>query len=161
MGVNLVIVVALILLNGLFALAELAVVSSRRARLQALADRNRRGAQSALALHADPGRFLSSVQIGITLIGILSGAYSGASLGGPVGERLVLLGLPIFWLWDTGSFPLVLLGLVVLGGRHVPPRLDRCLALVPADPRGLYALCDCQLERATPIAGRHAFGVAH
>ncbi|RKF07216.1 HlyC/CorC family transporter [Oceaniradius stylonematis] len=93
MGVNLVIVVALILLNGLFALAELAVVSSRRARLQALADRNRRGAQSALALHADPGRFLSSVQIGITLVGIVNGAFSGEAFGDAAADTLVALGL--------------------------------------------------------------------
>ncbi|WP_306026270.1 hemolysin family protein [Oceaniradius stylonematis] len=93
MGVNLVIVVALILLNGLFALAELAVVSSRRARLQALADRNRRGAQSALALHADPGRFLSSVQIGITLVGIVNGAFSGEAFGDAAADALVALGL--------------------------------------------------------------------
>ncbi|MBO6637110.1 MAG: HlyC/CorC family transporter [Roseitalea sp.] len=93
MGANLVIVVALILLNGLFALAELAVVSSRRARLQALADRGRRGARSALALHADPGRFLSSVQIGITLVGIVNGAFSGEAFGDAAAEALVALGL--------------------------------------------------------------------
>jgi len=93
MGVNLVIVLALILLNGLFALAELAVVSSRRARLQALADRGRSGAQSALALHADPGRFLSSVQIGITLVGIVNGAFSGEAFGAAAANALVAFGL--------------------------------------------------------------------
>jgi putative hemolysin len=83
----------LICLNGVFAMAELAIVSSRRPRLKAMAKSGRRGAQTALDLGADPGRFLSTVQIGITLIGILAGAYSGASLGGPVGERIGLLGL--------------------------------------------------------------------
>ena len=79
--IELAIVVALILMNGVLAMAELAVVSSRRARLQTLVDRDVIGFRRALALAADPGRFLSSVQIGITLVGVLSGAFSGATLG--------------------------------------------------------------------------------
>lgn len=90
---DLCIIFALVLLNGVFAMSELAIVSSRRARLQALAKDGRSGAQTALDLAADPGRFLSTVQIGITLIGILAGAYSGASLGAPAGERLALFGI--------------------------------------------------------------------
>jgi len=74
--------VALVLigLNGLFALSELAIVSARKPRLRAMADSGRRGAAAALALAEEPGRFLSTVQIGITLVGILAGAYSGAGL---------------------------------------------------------------------------------
>ena len=74
-------------------MSELAIVSARRTRLKAMARGGSRGAKAALELAADPGRFLSTVQIGISLIGILAGAYSGASLGGPVGERLVRFGL--------------------------------------------------------------------
>ena len=77
---ELVIALVLILLNGAFAVSELAIVSSRRARLKNLVDAGQRGASTALALHEEPGRFLSTVQIGITLIGILAGAYSGAGL---------------------------------------------------------------------------------
>jgi len=91
---DLVIIVALVALNGIFAMSELAIVSARRARLEAMAKAGRHGARVALNLAADPGRFLSTVQIGITLIGILAGAYSGASLGEPVGDRLHLLGVP-------------------------------------------------------------------
>jgi magnesium and cobalt exporter, CNNM family len=91
--IELAIVVALILLNGLLALAELAVVSSRRARLQALVDREVVGSRRALALATDPGRFLSTVQIGITLVGVLSGAFSGATLGLRLAEWFVDLGL--------------------------------------------------------------------
>src|SRR3546814_4981716 len=69
------------------------LVSARRPRLQAMEKAGRRGARSALAAASDPGKFLSTVQIGITLIGIVAGAYSGASLGGPTGERLQMLGL--------------------------------------------------------------------
>ena len=90
---DLVIILALVALNGVFAMSELAIVSARRPRLQALEKAGRRGARTALALGSDPGKFLSSVQIGITLIGIVAGAYSGASLGGPVAERLQVLGL--------------------------------------------------------------------
>ncbi|GGC29326.1 DNA-binding protein [Novosphingobium marinum] len=88
------VIAGLILLNGLFAMSELAIVSARRSRLSVSAERGSSAARTALALAADPGRFLSTVQIGITLIAIVSGAYSGASLGGPLGERLVAIGVP-------------------------------------------------------------------
>ncbi|MGF7169722.1 putative hemolysin [Sphingobium xanthum] len=87
------IVLALIALNGVFAMSELAIVSSRRPRLQAMAKVGKRGANAALALSADPGRFLSTVQIGITGISVLSGAFSGDKLGGPLGKYLELFGL--------------------------------------------------------------------
>ncbi|MFG1478651.1 hemolysin family protein [Xanthobacter sp. V4C-4] len=89
------IVVALVLLNAVLAAAELSIVSSRPARLKPMADRGQRGAQAALALGAEPGRFLSTVQIGITLIGILAGAFSGASLGAQLGDTLRDAGVPV------------------------------------------------------------------
>lgn len=89
------IVLALVVLNGLFALSELAVVSSRRARLRSLVDAGRHGARRALALAEDPGRFLSTVQVGITLIGIVSGAYSGATLGVELSYWLAAQGMPV------------------------------------------------------------------
>ena len=88
------IILALIALNGVFAMSELAIVSARKQRLQAMAKLGRSGARTAIELASNPGKFLSTVQIGITLIGILAGAYSGASLGGPVGARLEYLGVP-------------------------------------------------------------------
>ncbi|MGZ8997475.1 MAG: hemolysin family protein [Allosphingosinicella sp.] len=87
------IILFLVCLNGVFAMSELAIVSSRRTRLKAMARGGSRGAQAALDLASDPGRFLSTVQIGISMIGILAGAYSGSTLGGPVGQRLALLGI--------------------------------------------------------------------
>ena len=84
---DIVLIVALIGLNGVFAMSELAIVSSREARLRAMAKSGSAGAKAALLLAADPSRFLSTVQIGITLIGILAGAYSGSTLGGPLAER--------------------------------------------------------------------------
>ncbi|HVL79784.1 MAG TPA: hemolysin family protein [Sphingomicrobium sp.] len=105
---DVVLILCLIGLNGMLAMSELAIVSSREARLRALARSGSGGAQCALELIAQPGRFLSTVQIGITLIGILAGAYSGASLGAPVGQRLQLLGL------DPGIARSVGFGLVIV-----------------------------------------------
>ncbi len=90
---DLLVLLALVAVNGFFALSELAIVSARRARLQAMAKQGSAGAATALALAEEPGRFLSTVQIGITLIGILAGAYSGAALGPPLAARLELIGL--------------------------------------------------------------------
>src|SRR6188472_3816691 len=73
------VILGLIILNGLFASAELALVSARRSRLKALAEQGQRGAAVALQLLDDPTRLLSSVQVGITLVGILTGVYSGAA----------------------------------------------------------------------------------
>ncbi len=88
---------ALIALNGVFAMSELAIVSARQAKLQALNDAGNKGAAAALRLARNPGKFLSTVQIGITLIGIIAGAYSGSVLGGPVAGRLASIGLPADW----------------------------------------------------------------
>jgi putative hemolysin len=91
--ISVLLVLALIVLNGVLSMSELAIVSSREARLKALARSGSKGAQCAIDLAAEPGRFLSTVQIGITLIGILTGAFSGATLGVPAAQRLELLGL--------------------------------------------------------------------
>ncbi|UZF95183.1 hemolysin family protein [Bosea sp. NBC_00550] len=82
------VVVALTVINGLLAMSELAVVSSRTARLKVLSDQGNKGATTAMRLAEDPGRFLSTVQIGITLVGVLSGAFSGATLGARLSEWL-------------------------------------------------------------------------
>ncbi len=82
------IIAALVLLNGFFAMSELAIVSARKPRLRGLAEAGYHGATAALTLGEHPGRFLSAVQIGITLVGVVNGAYSGATLALPVGERL-------------------------------------------------------------------------
>ncbi|MBW7835787.1 MAG: HlyC/CorC family transporter [Sphingomonadales bacterium] len=82
----------LIVLNGVLAMSELAIVSSRRARLKTMANQRIGGARRALALAEAPGRFLSTVQIGITLVGVLSGAFSGATLGDRFSN----------WLMDNG-----------------------------------------------------------
>src|SRR6185295_19885624 len=101
-------ILALVALNGVLAMSELAIVSSREARLKAMAKGGSRGAQCALELAADPGRFLSTVQSGITLIAIFAGAFSGASLGEPAAQRIALLGL------DSDTAHTVGFGLVIV-----------------------------------------------
>jgi putative hemolysin len=142
---DLVIIIALVVLNGVFAMSELAIVSAKTSTLETRAEAGSASARIAIALAADPGKFLSTVQIGITLIGIIAGAYSGASLGGPVGERLVLLGLPEKYASQSG-FALVIafttyISLII--GELVPKQLALrnavAVAMVMARPMALLA----------------------
>lgn len=119
------IAVVLIGLNGVFALSELAIVSARGARLKTMADAGRSGAATALRLAEDPGRFLSTVQIGITFVGILAGAFSGAALGSRLTAALEGWGVS-----DTAAEPVgygVVIGLItyfsVVVGELVPKHL--------------------------------------
>lgn len=83
--------VLLILLNGVFALSEMAIVSSRKPRLKAMADRGNRGAKTALHLLEDPSKLLSTVQIGITAIGVIAGAYGATTLSDNLTPVVVLI----------------------------------------------------------------------
>ena len=139
------VIAALVAVNALFACTELAIVSARHTRLRIMADDGNRGAVAALALVAEPGRFLSTVQTGITLIGILAGAYSGVSLGGPLGERLAALGLPAAWAPEAGFVVAILLTTYVnlVFGELVPKRLalraPEQIACAAARPMALFA----------------------
>lgn len=122
---DLAVMAALIVLNGVFSMSELAIVSARPASLRAAADRGSSGAATALSLAADPGKFLSTVQIGITLVGIITGAYGGAILGGPVGERLAALGAPAESAEQAGFILVIVLTTYfsVVVGELVPKQL--------------------------------------
>ncbi|MCF6367735.1 hemolysin family protein [Rhizobium halophilum] len=119
------IVVALTVLNGLLAMSELAVVSARPVRLKILAEQGSRGSRQALKLADDPGRFLSSVQIGITLVGILSGAFSGATLGARFSGWLELQGLPDNWsdALGVGTVVVAITYLSLIVGELVPKQI--------------------------------------
>ena len=119
------IVVALILLNGALAMSELAVVSSRPARLKPMAERGHRGAAAALKLGEDPGRFLSTAQIGITLVGVLSGAFSGATLGARLSGWLSQQGLSTQWSYalGVGGVVVLLTYLSLIVGELVPKQI--------------------------------------
>jgi putative hemolysin len=119
------IVLVLMVINGVFALSEMAVVSSRKVRLERLARQPNAGARAALDLIADPGRFLSTVQIGITLVGIVAGAYGGATLADPLGAQLDRLA----WIAPRGEQASIVLIVIVITylslviGELVPKRI--------------------------------------
>jgi putative hemolysin len=119
------IVLGLILLNGLFAMAELALISVRKARLKALADRGNRRAGAALALAAEPGQFLSTVQIGITLIGILAGVFGGATLAAALRAPLEALSwtAPVADTLAYGIVVVVITFLSLVLGELVPKQI--------------------------------------
>lgn len=125
MLLSIVIVLVLVLLNGFFAMSELAIVSARKARLETMAKAGNRGAARALTLAEDPTGFLSTVQIGITLIGIFAGAYSGATLSEPLASAL--RGIPaVARIADTLAFALVVIATTYVSliiGELVPKRL--------------------------------------
>ncbi len=122
---DLLLILLLILLNGILAMSEIAVVSSRSARLQKLADDGSPGAQSALALNREPFTFLSTIQVGITTVGILSGAIGEAALTDPLTEWLA--GLPLVAPYSRGfALTIVVAGLTyfsVVVGELVPKQL--------------------------------------
>ncbi len=167
---DVIIIAGLILLNGLFAMSELAIVSARPARLKLLVDRGSLGARAAMGLASDPGKFLSTVQIGITLVGIIAGAYSGASLGGPTAERLVALGLPERFAEETGFAIVIALttyfSLVIgeLVPKQVALRAAEKIAVIAAPPMVLVARATAPvvwlLDRSSALLLR-VIGVRH
>ncbi|MCJ8509109.1 hemolysin family protein [Rhizobium lemnae] len=106
-------------------MSELAVVSSRAVRLKLMAEQGNRGAAQAIKLAEDPGRFLSSVQIGITLVGVLSGAFSGATLGARLSAWLLSMGLPQGWAdgLGVGSVVVAITYLSLIVGELVPKQI--------------------------------------
>ncbi|OQD58292.1 hypothetical protein MBBAR_21c00110 [Methanobrevibacter arboriphilus JCM 13429 = DSM 1125] len=89
---EIIIILILIVLNGVLAMSELAIVSSRRSKLQQMANEGKKHAKTVIELIDDPNQFLSTIQIGITLIGILAGAFGGATLAEPLSQNLAFLG---------------------------------------------------------------------
>ncbi len=121
------IIVLLLLVNGFFAMSEMAIVSARRPRLQAWAEDGRRGAATALRLAENPSRFLSSVQIGITLVGILAGAFGGATLAEVLAVELSSIALlaPI----AEGLSIAVVVGLITYGSLIIGELVPKQIAL--------------------------------
>jgi len=148
------ILLSLILVNGLFAMAELAVFSSRPTRLRQMTDAGSKGARAALRLLDDPTRFLSTVQIGITLIGVLAGVYSGARFAAPLGAWLAGFGVvaPIVQYADTIAYGIVVVGVTYLSlviGELVPKRWaltnPEAMAAVVARPMEMVARASAPL----------------
>jgi len=122
---DIIIILVLILLNGVFSMSELAVVSAKRLRLEKLAAEGSGGAGTAIALADDPSRFLSTVQVGITLIGIFNGAFGEASLTARLTPALAELGVPQAWARSTalGVVVVSITFLSIVLGELVPKRI--------------------------------------
>lgn len=120
--IDLLLVCFLIALNALFAMSEVAIISSKKARLQQQADKGSHGAMVALKLQEDPSRFLSSIQIGITSIGILNGIVGEKSLGEPFAAFLMQLGLTqsVAQPLSSGTIIVFLTFLSVVFGELIP-----------------------------------------
>ncbi len=124
-GLEVALIVALIVFNGILAGSELAIVSARKVRLQQRAADGDAGARAALALGEQPNRFLSTVQIGITLVGILAGAFGGATVAETLADGLEGRGVDEDWAGPL-AVGLVVLGITYLSlivGELVPKRL--------------------------------------
>jgi putative hemolysin len=119
------IVACLILVNGALSMSELAIVSARPARLKPLAENGDQGAQTALDLAGEPGRFISTVQIGITVVGVLSGAFSGATLGMRLAAWLAERGVDPDWArtLGVGGIVVLLAYLSLIAGELVPKQI--------------------------------------
>ena len=119
------IILFLILLNGIFSMSEMAVVSARKSNLQAEADKGNKRAKTALKLASDPDRFLSAVQIGITLIGILTGIFSGKEIAAAFSAALVRAGMSVGVATPLAQGIIVVLVtyLTIVFGELVPKRI--------------------------------------
>lgn len=124
------IILLLIMLNGIFSMSEIAVISARKSTLATKEKDGSRGAGAALRLANDPGRFLSTVQIGITLIGIMTGIYSGATISGKLASVFVLVGVPMAWAYPVAQVLIVIFVtyLSIVFGELVPKRIGMSMA---------------------------------
>jgi putative hemolysin len=124
-GLEIIIILLLVLANGVFAMSEIAVVAARKIRLQQRAEEGDHRAEAALALANAPAQFLSTVQFGITLVGILAGAYGGARLSAPLAE--FFRGIPELVGYADGiALAVVVAGITVLSlifGELVPKNI--------------------------------------
>lgn len=127
---DIIVIILLILLNGVFSMSEIALISARKSRLTSDARKGSRGAAAALRLAEDPDRFLSTIQIGITLIGILTGLYSGAALADDVGALLERMGMGPKAARSVGqvSIVAVVTYLSIVVGELVPKRIGLAAA---------------------------------
>lgn len=120
---ELIVIAVLILLNGVFAMSEVALISARKSRLTAEAKKGSKSARVALELANEPDRFLSTVQIGITLIGILTGIYSGNKIAVMFTEQLTAWGVPYASVLAQGCIVIVVTYLSIIFGELVPKRI--------------------------------------
>jgi putative hemolysin len=141
------IIFLLLLANGVFAMAEIAVVSSRKARLKKLADEGSVKAQAALALAQQPDRFLSTVQIGITMVGVLAGAFGGATLSGKL--EVIVSEIPILAPYSKAVAIFIVVSAITYFSLIIGELVPKRVAL--SNPEGRAMLM------ATPMTGLSRF----
>lgn len=124
------IIIGLILLNGVFAMSEIALISARKSSLTTDAKKGSKSAQTALKLANEPDRFLSTIQIGITLIGILTGIYSGNTIAVTFGEMMRDWGIPASYAFTVAQAIIVVIVtyLTLIFGELVPKRIGLSVA---------------------------------
>lgn len=155
----------LTLLNGLFAMSELALASSRKLRLQSLADAGDRGARQALALLADPTQFLSSVQVGITSIGMVNGIVGEAAFSADLGQWLLALGVPhkAAELSATALVVVLITFITIVFGELVPKRIGQLypeqVARLVARPMAALARVAGPFVRLLALSTRAVLGL--
>ena len=144
--IEIAVILVLIIANGVFAMSEIAIVSSRKARLDNLAEKGSMGAKTALELANSPMQMMSTVQVGITLIGIVTGAYGGATVSKPVGELLQAVFPALGHYNEYISFAVVVAVITYLSlifGELVPKRIalnsPETAAVILAVPMSLFA----------------------
>ena len=127
---EIIIIVGLIVLNGIFAMSEVALISARKSRLTADAKKGSKSARVALKLANEPDRFLSTVQIGITLIGILTGIYSGNKIAAELTEYMKIWGEPAAYAAAIaqGTIVVIVTYLTIIFGELVPKRIGLGIA---------------------------------
>lgn len=143
------VILILLVVNGVFAMTEISVVSARKARLRRLAEEGDARARVALELAESPNRFLSTVQIGITLVGILAGAFGGATIGEKIAQALQPL--PLLAPYAEGiSLTIVVVTITFLSlviGELVPKRIGL------ANPEGIAMAMAKPMHQLSVIAG--------
>lgn len=127
---DIIVIILLILLNGVFSMSEIALLSARKSRLNSDARKGSKGARDAIALAENPDNFLSTIQIGITLIGILTGLFSGAAIADDVGRMLQGIGLEAKTARTVGQVAVVaaVTYLSIVVGELVPKRIGLAAA---------------------------------
>ena len=152
------IIVFLIILNGLFAMAEIAIVSSRKARLQQLANEGDKNAKVALDLALAPGDFLSTIQVGITLVGVFAGAFGGATIAEDL--KPYISAIPVLEPY-AGSIAIVAVVLIItfltiVIGELVPKRIGlnsaEKIALIIAGPMRFLSMLAMPVVRLLSLS---------
>ncbi|RBQ22319.1 hypothetical protein ALNOE001_20550 [Candidatus Methanobinarius endosymbioticus] len=143
---EIIIIILLIILNGVLAMSEIAVVSSRKSKLQQMANNGKKRVNTVIELTEDPNQFLSTIQIGITLVGILTGAFGGATLARPLSQHLTFLGT-----YATGVSMIIVVIIITYLSLVIGELVPKRIAL--NDPEGIAVKVAKYMKILSKICG--------